>query len=79
MEIRSRAGSRDTFPKGKLTNFRNHSRLGGEDVNVYGGGTIDGDGHVWYDLYPVNIYILRPVLFGTIGLQGGTISNLNLV
>lgn len=54
-------------------------QLGGEHVNVYGGGTIDGNGQVWYDLYAANIYILRPVLFGTIGLKGGTISNLNLV
>jgi len=53
--------------------------LGGEDVNVYGGGTLDGNGQVWYDLYASNIYILRPVLFGTIGLKGGSISNLNLV
>ncbi len=29
--------------------------------------------------YAKNIYILRPVLFGTIGLKGGTISNLNLI
>jgi galacturan 1,4-alpha-galacturonidase len=53
--------------------------LGGEDVNVYGGGTLDGNGQVWYDLYAANIYILRPVLFGTVGLNGGTISDLNLV
>ena len=32
-----------------------------------------------YDLYAKNIYILRPILFGTIGLHGGSISNLNLV
>ncbi|KAF7966000.1 hypothetical protein HWV62_40503 [Athelia sp. TMB] len=53
-------------------------QLGGEDVNVYGGGTIDGNGQVWYDLYAQNIYILRPVLFGTIGLKGGSISDLKL-
>ncbi|KAK3309730.1 polygalacturonase precursor [Chaetomium strumarium] len=53
-------------------------QLGGEDVNVYGGGTIDGNGQVWYDLYAADIYILRPILFGTIGLKGGVISDLNL-
>lgn len=53
-------------------------QLGGNDVNVYGGGFIDGNGQVWYDLYAQNIYILRPVLFGTIGLHTGTIQNLNL-
>ncbi|KAK5128097.1 Exopolygalacturonase X-1 [Meristemomyces frigidus] len=51
-------------------------QLGGEDVNVYGGGMLDGNGQVWYDLYASNIYILRPILFGTIGLNGGSISDL---
>jgi galacturan 1,4-alpha-galacturonidase len=53
-------------------------QLGGEDVNVYGGGTIDGNGQVWYDLYAKDIYILRPILFGTIGLKGGSISDINM-
>lgn len=53
-------------------------QLGGEDVNVYGGGTIDGNGQAWYDLYADDIYTLRPILFGTIGLAGGSISNLKL-
>ena len=53
-------------------------QLGGSDVNVYGGGVLDGNGQVWYDLYAQNIYILRPVLFGTVGLHGGSIANLNL-
>lgn len=39
---------------------------------------LDGNGQVWYDLYASDIYILRPILFGTIGLHGGSISNLNL-
>jgi galacturan 1,4-alpha-galacturonidase len=33
---------------------------------------------VWYDLYAKDIYILRPILFGTIGLKGGRIEDLNL-
>ncbi|PVH98834.1 glycoside hydrolase family 28 protein [Periconia macrospinosa] len=53
-------------------------QLGGSDVNVYGGGTLDGNGQVWYDLYAKDIYILRPILFGTIGLRGGRIEDLNL-
>ncbi|KAL1652038.1 Exopolygalacturonase X-1 [Diplodia intermedia] len=53
-------------------------QLGGEDVNVYGGGTVDGSGQAWYDLYAEDIYILRPILFGTIGLHGGSISNIKL-
>ncbi|KAK8193542.1 Exopolygalacturonase X [Phyllosticta capitalensis] len=53
-------------------------QLGGTDVNVYGGGTLDGQGQAWWDLYASDIYILRPILFGTIGLHGGSIANLNL-
>ncbi|KAF2675863.1 glycoside hydrolase family 28 protein [Lentithecium fluviatile CBS 122367] len=53
-------------------------QLGGTDVNVYGGGTLDGNGQIWYDLYAKDIYILRPILFGTIGLKGGRIEDLNL-
>nr|ASM94208.1 exopolygalacturonase [Evansstolkia leycettana] len=53
-------------------------QLGGEDVNVYGGGTIDGNGQVWYDLYAQNPLILRPILMGIIGLKGGTIGPLKL-
>ena len=39
---------------------------------------LDGNGQIWYDLYAKNIYILRPILFGTIGLHSGRISNLRL-
>jgi galacturan 1,4-alpha-galacturonidase len=53
-------------------------QLGGEDVNVFGGGMLDGNGQVWYDLFAVDIYILRPILFGAIGLKGGSISDLKL-
>ncbi|KAL2820093.1 Exopolygalacturonase X-1 [Aspergillus granulosus] len=53
-------------------------QLGGEDVNVYGGGTLDGNGQVWYDLYAEDALILRPILFGVIGLHGGTIGPLKL-
>ena len=54
-------------------------KLGGIDVNVYGGGTLDGNGQAWYDLYVQNNLVLRPVIFGTIGLHSGFIGNLNLV
>ncbi|KAH8705626.1 putative extracellular exo-polygalacturonase [Talaromyces proteolyticus] len=53
-------------------------QLGGEDVNVYGGGTIDGNGQVWYDLYAENPLVLRPILVGIIGLRGGAIGPLKL-
>ena len=53
-------------------------KLGGTDVNIYGGGTLDGNGQVWYDLYASNIYTLRPVLIGIDGLHDSIISNLAL-
>ncbi|CAG8321155.1 unnamed protein product [Penicillium nalgiovense] len=52
--------------------------IGGEDVNVYGEGTLDGNGQVWYDLYAEDPLILRPILVGIVGLNGGTIGPLNL-
>jgi galacturan 1,4-alpha-galacturonidase len=53
-------------------------KLGGNDVNIYGGGTLDGNGQAWYDLYAKDIYILRPVLIGIDGLHDSIISNLAL-
>ena len=53
-------------------------KLGGNDVNIYGGGTLNGNGQVWYDLYAANIYILRPVLIGIDGLKNSIVSGLLL-
>lgn len=54
--------------------------LGGTDVNIFGGGTIDGQGQIWWDLIPLtNDTVQRPVLFNVDGLIGGTISNLHLM
>lgn len=53
-------------------------QLGGQDVNLYGDGTLDGNGQVWYDLYAEDALILRPILVGIIGLNGGTIGPLKL-
>lgn len=52
--------------------------LGGEDVNIYGDGELNGNGQVWYDLYAENDLILRPILVGVIGLHGGTIGPIKL-
>ncbi|KAI5778849.1 putative exopolygalacturonase X [Geopyxis carbonaria] len=52
--------------------------LGGEDVNLYGGGTLDGNGQVWYDAYAEDIYILRPILMGIVGLKGGSVSGIHM-
>lgn len=53
--------------------------IGGENINVYGGGTVDGNGQAWYDLYAQNPLILRPILFVIYGARGGSVKNLNLV
>ncbi|KAJ4393006.1 hypothetical protein N0V93_002210 [Gnomoniopsis smithogilvyi] len=56
-------------------------KLGGEDVNIYGGGvgTLDGNGEVWWDAHLTNSSLVRPILFVADGLQGATISGLNFV
>lgn len=52
--------------------------LGGEDVNVYGGGALEGNGQPWWDLFYSNKTVKRPILFATVGLHGGSISDLSL-
>lgn len=53
-------------------------KLGGEDVFMYGGGTLNGNGQTWYDYYASNIYALRPVLIGIDGLKDSILSDLVL-
>ncbi|KAI9648536.1 hypothetical protein NHQ30_003171 [Ciborinia camelliae] len=53
-------------------------KLGGEDVFMYGGGSLNGNGQVWYDLYAEDIYTLRPVLFGIDGLKDSILTDINL-
>ncbi|GKZ94649.1 hypothetical protein AnigIFM59636_008030 [Aspergillus niger] len=67
----------NSFKQG-FQNATTFFQLGGEDVNMYGGGTINGNGQVWYDLYAEDDLILRPILMGIIGLNGGTIGPLKL-
>lgn len=45
---------------------------------MLGGGTINGNGQVWYDLYAKDEYIYRPSLIGVEGLHNSIISGLNL-
>ncbi|GAP83017.1 putative glycoside hydrolase family 28 protein [Rosellinia necatrix] len=55
-------------------------RFGGKDVNIYGlgVGTLDGLGQTWWTAKRSNETVYRPVLFGTDGLFGGSISGLNM-
>jgi galacturan 1,4-alpha-galacturonidase len=59
-------------------NVTSFFKLGGDDVMIYGGGTLNGNGQVWYDLYAKDIYTLRPVLIGIDGLTNSVLSNLVL-
>lgn len=43
-----------------------------------GGGTINGNGQVWYDLFAQNPLTNRPSLMGVEGLHNSVISDLNL-
>jgi galacturan 1,4-alpha-galacturonidase len=54
-------------------------RIGGKDVNIYGGGTINGNGQVWWDRMVTNTTLARPILFGIMGLEGGIVSNINMI
>lgn len=52
--------------------------LGGSDINVYGPGTVQGNGQAWWDEYVNNKKLKRPVLFAVVGLQGGSVSDIKL-
>ena len=61
--------------------FQNQSTfwlVGGEDVHVYGGGTLDGRGQAWYDRFAVNETLQRPILLTTDGLRGGSITGIKM-
>lgn len=47
-------------------------------IIALGGGTIDGNGQTWYNLYAVDPLVNRPTLIGLEGLHNSVISNLNL-
>lgn len=68
----------NAFPLG-FQNATSFFKLGGSGVEVSGGGTLDGNGQVWYDLYARDIYAKRPVLVALDGLHNSTIRDLHLV
>ncbi|QSZ31235.1 hypothetical protein DSL72_000798 [Monilinia vaccinii-corymbosi] len=51
---------------------------GGNDINWYGGGTIDGNGQPWWDAFAKDKSLGRPILFVMNGVNGGSMSNLNM-
>ncbi|KAI5293000.1 hypothetical protein KEM52_005916 [Ascosphaera acerosa] len=61
--------------------FQNSSsffRVGGEDVNIYGGGEVYGNGPTWWREFQSNKQLWRPILFALDGLKGGMVADLRL-
>lgn len=54
-------------------------QIGGKDVNIYGGGTVNGNGQIWWDRMVTNTSLARPILLGIMGLKGGSVSNIKLI
>lgn len=61
--------------------FQNSSAFwqwGGNDINWYGGGTIDGNGQPWWDAFAQDSTLGRPILFVMNGVNGGSMSGLKM-
>ncbi|KAH6723051.1 pectin lyase fold/virulence factor [Leptodontidium sp. MPI-SDFR-AT-0119] len=54
-------------------------KIGGKDVNIYGGGTLDGNGQVWYDAFASDKTLKRPILLSLDGLNGGSVTGIKMV
>ncbi|KAI5921871.1 glycoside hydrolase family 28 protein [Camillea tinctor] len=56
-------------------------KIGGKDVNIYGGGVglIDGNGQAWWDAFAANNSLLRPIALVVDGLEGGSITGLRMI
>lgn len=52
--------------------------LGGTDVNVFGSGTIQGNGQAWWDAFVKNKALKRPVLFAIVDMEGGSVSGVKM-
>ncbi|CAO2652054.1 Nn.00g003370.m01.CDS01 [Neocucurbitaria sp. VM-36] len=52
--------------------------LGGKDVNIYGGGELNGNGQPWWEAYAKNKTVKRPILFTIDGITGGSVSDIRL-
>lgn len=56
-------------------------KIGGRDVNIYGGGVgvIDGSGQSWWDAFASNSSLLRPISLVLDGLQGGSMTGIRMI
>lgn len=48
-------------------------------MNIYGGGTLDGNGQVWYDAFASDKTLKRPILLSLDGLNGGSVTGIKMV
>jgi len=55
-------------------------KVGGADVNIYGGGVglLDGRGQAWWDAAAADSTLLRPILLVVDGLHGGSVTGLKM-
>ncbi|KAI1755718.1 polygalacturonase [Xylaria castorea] len=56
-------------------------KIGGRDINIYGGGlgVIDGSGQPWWDGFASNSSLLRPISLVLDGLQGGSVTGIRMI
>ncbi|KZV67880.1 glycoside hydrolase family 28 protein [Peniophora sp. CONT] len=53
--------------------------LGGENVLLDGGGTLDGSGQAWYDKFASNSSLVRPILLTVFGSKNLTVKDVTLL
>ncbi|KAI1187316.1 polygalacturonase [Nemania serpens] len=56
-------------------------KIGGKDVNIYGGGkgVINGNGQPWWDAFASNSSLLRPIALVLDGLHGGSVTGIHMI
>jgi len=60
-------------------NSTSYWKIGGKDVNIYGGGLIDGNGQPWWEAVQTNKTLLRPIALVIDGLKGGSITGFRMI
>ncbi|KAE9402726.1 pectin lyase-like protein [Gymnopus androsaceus JB14] len=69
-------------PEGFFIPFQNQTTfwmLGGENIVLSGGGTLDGAGQAWYDAFATNATLLRPIILTLSGATNALVENIHLI
>ncbi|KAG9221252.1 hypothetical protein CCMSSC00406_0008913 [Pleurotus cornucopiae] len=53
--------------------------LGGKNLRVDGGGTLDGSGQIWYDTFASNSSLLRPIVLTLFQATDVVVENINMI